>query len=1033
MNRSLTLVIGTLLILAATALAGTRPQLRSGNAGVHHGQPVATAKALGDTTYLLGNPANPAHYNSAGVGPQASGTFENADGQPSWNGWISEDLTYSGDQFWHVSAFRAINGAYSYWCGTEFDGNPGYGNNWSQATVFVHQVPDAGVASTVRWTATIQNDTEPAYDYTYLQVNRGGAWYVVNECVYDGDETFAVDETFTVQPADYVGDGGDEIQLRILFESDGAWSDADGLWDTEGAVQVDDITVEVGGMVIDSEDFEDQVSDRWLPEVFSGVGDYAALYLNLQDIDPCRSNFSSQVAFVDDGVVVPGTGGSPGQTWRYGPGGYIVNNTGGLAGPDFYINNTIWSPALVWPDGAEACYIQFEMFRHEELGSYSVWPGVFYQWHVRSIDTGDPQDLEQATRSNRSFVQYGGPDYIVQYEPVSDLLVPGRTHMQLSLSVVEYGYVWGWIGTDGTPAPYFDNVRCVAYPYDGPGMAGRAIDWYQDNFPASGDIDLVDLETNSVRLDAAQNVAQQADLINYPGDSCWFDISAVRAGSVLLEYPEFHVRMKANPLFDAYRVLPAGFTLTPGFFDGNESLVEGWVAADSCFNNNAEPPYHVQNRWTVDLPDEHFFYPGDVLKWYVRAQDQVGGDVGTSLLPGDTTGFASFGHDHDLIYPADFVVRALPTVSSDVGDQPDLLIWNDFIDRGADSQWRLALSNLGLRQGVDYDVYATSGPTSGVGNGLGGRATSAQLSGYRTLLYSSGDLSVNLLSNGDFDNDPSNDLAVVTSWFAQGDKNAAFTGDNIVSGLLAAGPDGAAFVNTFFGVNLVDNSILQLIENQTAPMVKAVPGNGIIARVDEWVAYGGCLGINSFDAVEPVGTTSRLAEFTDPNGHSGIYPYAAATYLHNSADNADVVLLPYDFSVIRNAHGWTPPQGYEGVPARAVILEDIITGFGHLWYHLPIGNETPVAPLAASNHPNPFNPSTTIELNVPRAGDVSLKVFNVRGELVRSLVDGAMEAGRHDIVWHGRNESGAPVSSGIYFYETRLGNEVVMGKMALIK
>jgi hypothetical protein len=70
---------------------------------------------------------------------------------------------------------------------------------------------------------------------------------------------------------------------------------------------------------------------------------------------------------------------------------------------------------------------------------------------------------------------------------------------------------------------------------------------------------------------------------------------------------------------------------------------------------------------------------------------------------------------------------------------------------------------------VDYDMHATSGPSSGVGNGLGGRATSAQLAGYDMLDYSSSYLSVNLPANGGFENDASNDPQVVGNWPAQGD------------------------------------------------------------------------------------------------------------------------------------------------------------------------------------------------------------------------------------------------------------------------
>ena len=542
----------------------------------------------------------------------------------------------------------------------------------------------------------------------------------------------------------------------------------------------------------------------------------------------------------------------------------------------------------------------------------------------------------------------------------------------------------------------------------------------------------MNLGNNSVRLDAAQNVAADDDLVNYPGDSAWFDIAAVRGGSVLLEYPQFHVRMRANPLFDAYRVLPPNFSSTANFFDDNWTLIEGYVDMDSTFNNAQDPPTWVENRFEANLPDENFFFPGDVLKWYVRAQDNAAGDIGTSLLPADTSGFSDVAYNLD--YPVDFIVRALPTINSNVeNDQPRILFWNDFVGRGQDNEWLFALNQLGFQLGVDYDMYATSGPSSGVGNGLGGRATSAQLRGYRTLLYNSGDLSVNLLANGDFNNDPSDDLNVVTNWFERGDKNALFTGDEFVRGLLDAGSQGSAFINTYLGVSFTQNAVGPLIGQQTTPLVRGVASNGVISRVDEWVAYGGCLGINSFDAVTAVGTSQRIAEWTDTNGNGGQYPYAAAVFKTVPSFNSKVVYMPHAFAVIQNADGWTPPAGYEGIPARAVILEDILTVFGDDNVSLPVGAELPANVLSVSNFPNPFNPSTTIKMNLPRPGDVSLKVYNVRGGLVRTLVDGQMAAGEHSIVWDGKTDSGNQTASGVYFYETRANGEVKINKMALVK
>jgi choice-of-anchor B domain-containing protein len=71
------------------------------------------------------------------------------------------------------------------------------------------------------------------------------------------------------------------------------------------------------------------------------------------------------------------------------------------------------------------------------------------------------------------------------------------------------------------------------------------------------------------------------------------------------------------------------------------------------------------------------------------------------------------------------------------------------------------------------------------------------------------------------------------------------------------------------------------------------------------------------------------------------------------------------------------------------------------------------------NHPNPFRSSTTIAFDLGAEGDVWLRVFDVSGRVVRTLLDGKVPAGRHEVVWDGRNEGGDAVASGIYFYEAR--------------
>jgi hypothetical protein len=94
----------------------------------------------------------------------------------------------------------------------------------------------------------------------------------------------------------------------------------------------------------------------------------------------------------------------------------------------------------------------------------------------------------------------------------------------------------------------------------------------------------------------------------------------------------------------------------------------------------------------------------------------------------------------------------------------------------------------------------------------------------------------------------------------------------------------------------------------------------------------------------------------------------------------------------------------------------------------------PVAVLN-QNFPNPFNPSTVISFIKPRAGKVSLNIYNVRGQLVKTLIDEGKElsAGEHRVVWHGVDNNGRGVASGVYFYRLETGGESVVRRMVLMK
>jgi hypothetical protein len=85
------------------------------------------------------------------------------------------------------------------------------------------------------------------------------------------------------------------------------------------------------------------------------------------------------------------------------------------------------------------------------------------------------------------------------------------------------------------------------------------------------------------------------------------------------------------------------------------------------------------------------------------------------------------------------------------------------------------------------------------------------------------------------------------------------------------------------------------------------------------------------------------------------------------------------------------------------------------------------------NYPNPFNPSTEIAFSLEQSSTINLTIFNVLGQKVKVLAEGSKQAGTHTLSWDGRDEMGAAVSTGLYFYKLTDGNNSVTKKMALMK
>jgi len=97
----------------------------------------------------------------------------------------------------------------------------------------------------------------------------------------------------------------------------------------------------------------------------------------------------------------------------------------------------------------------------------------------------------------------------------------------------------------------------------------------------------------------------------------------------------------------------------------------------------------------------------------------------------------------------------------------------------------------------------------------------------------------------------------------------------------------------------------------------------------------------------------------------------------------------------------------------------------------------PKAFALAQNYPNPFNPSTTITYDIPDSKvegvSVELKVYNLRGQIVKALVNEVKQPGQYVIQWNGRDEQGNVAASGVYFYRIKAGDFTSTRKMVLLK
>ncbi|HET9012530.1 MAG TPA: T9SS type A sorting domain-containing protein, partial [Gemmatimonadaceae bacterium] len=189
---------------------------------------------------------------------------------------------------------------------------------------------------------------------------------------------------------------------------------------------------------------------------------------------------------------------------------------------------------------------------------------------------------------------------------------------------------------------------------------------------------------------------------------------------------------------------------------------------------------------------------------------------------------------------------------------------------------------------------------------------------------------------------------------------------------------------------------------------------------DLYALNGGCPIIRNYDGIDALGGSAvRTHRYRSPT--SGTLGAGAVVMNRNNAEAWNTIQMTHPWFDIRDTAGTpaaTPPE----LSLLTKILGAVLptpclkspqtTGTGP-------GDELDV-PRTTSLHqnvPNPFNPTTQIRFDLAQSGKVSLRIYDVAGHLVRTLVDRELAAGRdHRVAWNGLDIHDRPVASGVYFY-----------------
>lgn len=254
---------------------------------------------------------------------------------------------------------------------------------------------------------------------------------------------------------------------------------------------------------------------------------------------------------------------------------------------------------------------------------------------------------------------------------------------------------------------------------------------------------------------------------------------------------------------------------------------------------------------------------------------------------------------------------------------------------------------------------------------------------------------------------------------------------NIWPSFFYEGEYNSAFEYAMYRVSKHDNTVVALYSSGSNAVMayNEVDGYADWSETPEILA---CVsldnGITWSDPAKLNGVQNSADYNVELEGMIPCYIYPTDTFEMSDENHIELPIMFLD----DNSYGSNSPNSHglpNGSSVMFAVLEIDISD-------LVNGSDPSIPQLVSTlsqNNPNPFNPTTRIDFSLAESGNVSLEVFNVKGQLVKTLVNERLSSGAHNVYWNGVDNSGLPVASGVYFYKLKAAQVNTLHKMLLLK